>query len=185
MYKGFYSYDGDIIKWSSNQQYFLKMTGWDENNPDRRLVLAEINTDKLKKMKRDKALYVINQYWNSGTRMWKFNGELYSNEVDVRKVEPHKFAHIYKQIYGKYELNPETGKYFQRKLETPIEHTYYNEYKIVWHQGHIYWGLVSQYYPRIQLAEFESLDKEPHNWVKWTSIDNCRGVVNLNTGKIV
>lgn len=184
MYTGFYEYKGDILKWSPNKEYFLKMTGWDDKNPDRRILSCEIKEDKLVKITRAKALEKINTIWNSGSREWTFQGEVYSNEIPVEKSPYHKFTHTWTQSQ-RYVYDKENDRQYYETLETPIEHSYDNCYKIVWHQGKVYWALIGQYFPQIQLAEIEAIDKEPHNCVKWTNINNCRGIINIKTGEPV
>lgn len=42
-----------------------------------------IDRNKLEKINKDKALEMINTYWNSGVRTWEFNGVKYDNSCDV------------------------------------------------------------------------------------------------------
>lgn len=188
MYNGYYEYKGDILKWSPNKGYFLKMTGWDDINPDRRVLSCEINTDKLNSISKDWALEAINTFWNSGIREWEFNGQKYNNSIqDWHKIPFHDFPHTWYEEY-KSVFDEALGKYVRKLLPEPIEHTYYNKYKLVWHQGHIYWAIGDgNYWPRIQLISVESIDSEPSysNFHKWTSVHNCRGIRNIKDNKIV
>ena len=66
--------------------------------------------------------------------------------------------------------------------------TLMDNYKLVWHQGHIYWAIHYHYYPRVQLHKFESIDKEPislDSFVKWTNASHCRAIVNLSSKEII
>ena len=146
------------------------MTGWDKlENKDRRYIESEFNNNKLIKINKNVALKLINEYWDSGIRTWAFNGNEYSNGDTYGKAKFHKFIHTYKDQLGK-------------------EHSYANAYKLVWHQGHIYWAIHYHYYPRVQLHKFESIDKEPvslDSFVKWTNASHCRAIVNLSSKEII
>ena len=119
------------------------MTGWDKlENKDRRYTESDFSSDKLIKINKNKALRLINEYWDSCIRTWVFNSNEYSNGDTYEKAEFHEFIHTYKDKLGK-------------------EQSYTNSYKLVWHQGHIYWAIHYHYYPRVLLYKFESIDKEP------------------------
>lgn len=186
MYNGFYEYNGDILKWSSNKGYFLKMTGWSDKNPDRRILESELKVDKLNKINKALALEQINTIWNSGVREWEFDGQKYENSIqEWNKIPKHRFPHTWIEKDKIVGFSKELGRYVREPLPEPIEHTYYNAYKLVWHQGHVYWAICSHYWPRVQLMAVESLDIEPHDFIKWTNVYNCRGIVNLKTGEAV
>lgn len=145
------------------------MTGWDKlENKDRRYAESDFSSDKLIKINKNKALRLINEYWDSCIRTWTFNGKEYSNGDTYEKAEFHEFIHTYKDKLGK-------------------EQSYTNSYKLVWHQGHIYWATHYHYYPRVLLYNFESIDKEPKlkSFVKWTNAIHCRAIVNLTSKEIV
>lgn len=145
------------------------MTGWDKlENKDRRYNESDFDSDKLIKINKNKALRLINEYWDSGIRTWIFNGNKYSNGDTYEKAKFHKFIHIYKDKSGK-------------------EQSYTNSYKLVWHQGHIYWAVNYHYYPRVLLYKFESIDKEPKlkRFVKWTNAIHCKAIINLTSKEIV
>ena len=137
------------------------MTGWDKSeNKDRRYTKSDFDNDKIVKLNKKKALRLINEYWDSGIRTWKFNGCEYSNGDTYINAKYHKFKHTYKTKSGE-------------------EQSYMNEYKLVWHQGHLYWAVHYHYYPNVLLYKFESISEEPHNFVKWTNVSHCRAIVNV------
>lgn len=164
----YYLYDKNIIKYSEKSGYFLMMTGWDKTkNHDRRILPCMINDDKFEKINKNKALEMINTYWNSGVRTWEFNGVKYDNSCEnICHCPWHEFEHSW---FG----------------HDNIKHTNKYSYKLVWHQGHIYWACWHHYYPRTLLYEFVDLNTEPHDFVKWTKADNCRGIVDLTTNLLV
>ena len=137
------------------------MTGWDKSeNKDRRYNKSDFDNDKIVKLNKKKALRLINEYWDSGIRTWKFNGCEYSNGDTYTNAKYHKFKHTYKTKSGE-------------------EQSYMNEYKLVWHQGHLYWAVHYHYYPNVLLYKFESIGEEPRNFVKWTNASHCRAIVNV------
>lgn len=185
-YNGFYKYEGNILKWSTNKEYFLKMTGWDIEHPDRRVLVCEINVDKLKSISTSKALEKINTIWNSGISTWEYKDSKYDNSCMLDsfgsyiKIPIHEFKHTY-LVKTVYDSN--VHKYVN--LDVPVEKEYTNEYKIVWHQGKVYWAISGQYFPRVNLAPLIDINVEPTNWVKWTNVKNCRGIVNVETNKVL
>lgn len=169
-YHGFYLYNNEVYKWSENQGYFLQMTGW-EIGADRRKLTCEFDESKLEKMKKNKALALINAKWNSGTRTWCHGNSFYSNEHNAdamwSKIPYHDFKHTYKNRLGE-------------------EVSYFNRYKIVWHQGKLYWcDNYANYYPQVQLYEFVDVNKEPRKYIKWTNLKNCRAITNEYTKQII
>lgn len=160
----FFVYENNVFKFIENENYYLMMTGWDKlENKDRRYYESHFDSNKLVKINKNEALKLINEYWDSGIRTWTFNGNEYSNGEAYIKAKSHKFIHTYKDKSGK-------------------EHSYANEYKLVWHQGHIYWAVHYHYFPRVQLYKFESIDKEPislYSFVKWTNASHCRAIVDV------
>lgn len=166
----FFIYENNVFKFLENKKYYLLMTGWDIlENKDRRYYENQFDGNKLIKINKNKALRLINEYWDSSIRTWTFNGNEYSNGDTYMNAKFHKFIHTYKDKYGE-------------------EHSYTNAYKLVWHQGHIYWCVHYHYYPRVQLHKFESIDKEPislYSFVKWTNASHCRAIVNLSSKEII
>ena len=165
----FFIYKKNVFKYLENKKYYLMMTGWDKlENKDRRYIESEFDNDKLIKINKNIALKLINDYWDSGIRTWTFDGNEYSNGDTYENAKFHKFIHTYKDKSGK-------------------EKSYTNSYKIIWHQGHIYWGVHYHYYPRVLLYKFESIDKEPKlkSFVKWTNAIHCRAIMNLTSKEIV
>ena len=160
----FFVYENNVFKFIENENYYLMMTGWDKlENKDRRYSESDFENGKLVKINKNEALRLINKYWDSGIRIWTFNNNEYSNGEAYIKAKSHKFIHTYKTKSGE-------------------ERSYANEYKLVWHQGHIYWAVHYHYYPRVQLHKFESIDKEPislYSFVKWTNASHCRAIVNV------
>lgn len=173
MYKGFYLCDKHVYKWSDKGQYFLKMTGW-ESGEDRRKSEKDLNLLNLKSIKRVNALELINTYWNSVTKTWEYDGKVYSNECtadfpNLNKIPQHKFPHTYKDRNGN-------------------DCTYYNSYKIVWHQGKVYWmDCYQNYYPQVQLYICVDMDIEPDipDYVKWTNIKNCKAITDVDTKSFI
>ena len=162
--KMFYEYEGDIYEYYRDNGYFLKVTGW-VSGEDRRKYKWEIDIDKLKKLNKRDVKERINNIWNSGVRTWKFNGETYSNDgdlsVDYGKLPIHKFVHHFKSVDG-------------------LDREYVEQYRLVWHQGHLFWCKTYHYFPRVMLFRFESIDKEAtsDSFAKWTNVKNCKPVVN-------
>lgn len=166
----FFIYKKNVFKYLDNKKYYLMMTGWDKlENKDRRYIESEFDNDKLIKINKNVALKLINDYWDSGIRTWAFDGNEYSNGDTYENAKFHKFIHTYKTKSGE-------------------ERSYTNNYKLVWHQGHIYWAIHYHYYPRVQLHKFESIEKEPvslDSFVKWTNASHCRAIVNLLSKEII
>ena len=166
----FFIYKKNVFKYLENKKYYLMMTGWDKlENKDRRYIESEFDNDKLIKVNKNVALKLINDYWDSGIRTWAFNGNEYSNGDAYEKAKSHGFVHTYKNKEGE-------------------DKPYVNIYKLVWHQGHLYWAAHYHYYPRVLLYKFESIDKEPvslDSFVKWTNASHCRAIVNLTPKEIV
>lgn len=159
----FFVYENNIFKFIDNEKYYLMMTCLDIlENKDRRYYENQFDSNKLIKINKNEALKLINEYWDSGIRTWAFDGNEYSNGDTYENAKFHKFIHTYKDKSGE-------------------EHSYANEYKLVWHQGHIYWAVNYHYYPRVQLHKFESIDKEPKlkSFVKWTNASHCRAIVDV------
>ena len=166
----FYSYNNNIYKYFKDKQYYLMMTGWDKlENKDRRYVENDFDSNKLIKINKNVVLMLINKYWDSGVRKWTFRGDEFSNGDTYGQAKSHGFVHTYKNKEGE-------------------DKPYVNIYKLVWHQGHLYWAVHYHYYPRVLLYKFESVDKEPEtlkSFVKWTDASHCRAVVNLTSKEIV
>ena len=166
----FFIYEKNIFKYLENKKCYLMMTGWDKlENKDRRYAESDFDSSKILKINKNVASKLINEYWDSGIRTWTFNCNEYSNGETYEKAKFHNFTHTYKDRLGK-------------------EKSYDNSYKLVWHQGHIYWAVHYHHYPRVMLYKFESIDKEPislNNFVKWTNASHCRAIVNLSSKEIV
>lgn len=163
----FFVYKNNVFKYLENKKYYLMMTGWDKlKNKDRRYSKSDFESGKLVKINKNEALRLINEYWDSGIRIWSFNGNEYSNGDSYENAKFHKFVHTYKTKSGE-------------------EHSYSYEYKLVWHQGHLYWAIHYHYYPRVLLYKFESINEEPKNFVKWTDASHCRAIINLTSREIV
>ena len=165
----FFIYENKVFKFLENEKYYLIMTGWDRlENKDRRYYENQFDGNKLVKINKNKALKLINEYWDSGIRTWTFDGNEYSNGDTYINAKYHKFKHTYKTKSGE-------------------EQSYMNEYKLVWHQGHIYWAIHYHYYPRVQLHKFESIDKEPKlkSFAKCTNASHCRAIVDVVLNKTI
>ena len=157
----FYEYEGNIYEYYKDNEYFLKTTGWNSGE-DRRIDKSKINIKKLVYIKPEKAKLMINEHWNSVTRTWVHNNVKYSNEgelpKDFYKIPNHTFT-------------------YTSKFNT--DYTYTESYKLVWHQGHLFWCNTSCYWPRIMLFKFDDIDKLDNTvFVKWTNIKNCKPVIN-------
>lgn len=158
--KSFYEYKGDIYCYNPDKKYYLKVTNWNSGE-DRRVY--EIDSSKLIRLKPEKAYAMISKAWNSGIRTWIHDGETYSNEGefprDFGKVPFHTFKHTYTAANGTTQ-------------------SYHEKYKLVWHQGHIFWCEV-YYYPQLMLSRFNGLDKADKKiFAKWTNVKNCRPIRN-------
>ena len=163
----FFVYENNVFKFIENKNYYLMMTGWDKpENKDRRYYESHFDSNKLVKINKNEALKLINEYWDSGIRIWSFNGNEYSNGDSYENAKFHKFVHTYKTKSGE-------------------EHSYSYAYKLVWHQGHLYWAIHYHYYPRVLLYKFESINEEPNVFVKWTNASHCRAIVNLTSREMV
>lgn len=159
----FYSYNNNIYKYFEDKKYYLLMTGWDKlERKDRRYKEDELDASKLLKINKNVAHQKINEYWDNVINIWEFNGEMYSNEETYDNAKYYEFKHEYKTQFG--------------------ECSYCNRYKLVWHQGKLYWAIHFHYYPRVQLYKFKNLNTEPSHkdFVKWASAKYCRGIVNLH-----
>ena len=157
----YYKYEGDIYEYYKDKDYFLKATGW-ESGEDRRVPRSKIDANKLVYINPEKARFMINEYWNTGVRTWIYNGVQYSNKGefprDYDKVPNHEFTR--KSYFGYTSTHTET-------------------YKLVWHQGHLFWCEPYNYYPIVTLFQFEDINKFNYRtFIKWTNIKNCRPVVN-------
>ena len=75
----FYEYEGNVYEYYKENGYFLKTTGW-KSGEDRRIYKDKINVENLVRIKPEKAKFIINEHWNSGTRTWVHNNVKYSNK---------------------------------------------------------------------------------------------------------
>lgn len=112
----------------------------------------------------DKNYYLKVTGWESGVRTWVHDGETYSNEGefprDFGQIPIHAFKHTYVDINGNTKV-------------------YYEQYRLVWHQGHIFWCQVYHYFPQLILLRFNGLDGvDKEIFVKWTNVKNCRPIKN-------
>ena len=161
--KSFWEYKGDIYCYNPDKNYYLKVTGW-ESGEDRRVYKFEIDSSKLVHLKPEKAYAMINKAWNSGVRTWIHDGKTYSNEGefprDFGQIPIHAFKHTYVDINGNTKI-------------------YYEQYRLVWHQGHIFWCKVYHYFPQLILFRFNGIDGVGKEiFAKWTNVKNCRPIKN-------
>ena len=157
----FYEYEGNIYEYYKENGYFLKITGW-EIGEDRRIYKDKINVENLVRIKPEKAKFIINEHWNSGTRTWIHNNVKYSNKGEL----PKDF----------YKIPDHTFTYKSKSNDNII---YLGSYKLVWHQGHLFWCRTYSYWPRVMLFKFDDINKlDKEVFVKWTNIKNCRPVTN-------
>ena len=172
--KEFYRYtvDNNIYKWNANNGHFIKLTGW-ESGEDRRKYLSEIRQEFLETLNSDVARELVNKYWMSGIREWEHDGIRYNNDDTGLKslwceIPDHIFEKTYKDANGK-------------------KHTYAEKYKVVWHNGHIYFAQTFHYYPRIILKRLIDINEEPKLFAKqkWVHVRNLRPVKNLSTNKYI
>ena len=78
----FFVYENNIFKYLENKKYYFMMTGWDKlENKDRRYSESDFENGKLVKINKNEALRLINEYWDSGIRIWTFNNNELSRKV--------------------------------------------------------------------------------------------------------
>lgn len=161
-----------VYKYLSEKNYLLKISPW-ISCEDRRVFDFDITN--YKKINSSNALEIANNQWNKEIRDWEFNGEKYrvfdSISTDFRytymnrysDMNPHKFLSIYSGFGG-------------------AEYKYIDTYYLCMFRGKLYWALLSQYYPRIQLYKFIDFDTTPKfkDFVQWTHAKNCKKVYKLN-----
>lgn len=162
--KQYYQINNTIYRFRPNHNDYLQMTNCDCEH-DRRIQISDFSTCNPMKIKANQAENIINNYWNELTPVWNHNGDTYTAEPDACKAPDHLFKHTYETRTGE-------------------SRSYNTSYKLVWHQGNLYWGAYyGTYIPRIQLWEFTDVDTEPKKFCKWTKITNCKQIINCKTGQ--
>lgn len=160
--------DGHIYKRTSNAEVYLKVSPY-EIGEDRRInsnVLFQMIKDgNASIINKNKALEEINTLWGEYGREWVFNGKQYK----IKKNESYKIGSAKKHIFQRSYVN-RNGE----RIYYPI--TYYLG---VFH-GKLCWFEYSQYYPQMEVYEFENLDNEPYNFMQWTNIKNIKHLYEKN-----
>jgi hypothetical protein len=166
----------NVWKYVKAKDHFIKVTPW-EPGEDRRVNRFEIekliNKNELTQMTNKPAVHeIINRHWDECYYEWQYMNKLYA--VDPRndknhymKAPLHKFEHSYKTADGKV-------------------HTYTSDWRIGFNNGKIVWVSAFHYYPRVIIAKFESLDKEPcgDNY-SWTTYCHVRPIYEVSTGNYI
>lgn len=164
--------DNTIYRYNAHSDYYLKLTNIAKSE-DRRIKSADFDASQKEKIKIDKAMQIVNDYWFEKNETWVHDGETYHTEsIDWDKFLKCKHSYPHSWIDKK-----------------GITHTWYFDYYLVWHQGDL-WTICTarpiSEREKICLEKFSNnFDTEP-SWhhPKWTSIKHCKMVVN-SKGKII
>lgn len=155
--------------------YFIKVSPW-KSGEDRRVNRFEIenlikNGKLVQYSTKSNVFEKLNKRWDNTIYQWIHDGILYQVELqnkngeDFFKAPVHKFIHKYKDASGNYR-------------------EYFNEYRIVFYNGNIYWANSYHYWPQVILWKFESIDKEPNrnlnSYQRWTKGYHVRPIWNTN-----
>lgn len=168
----------NVWKYIPSKDHFLKISPW-KNGEDRRinryLIEKLITNGKLVQYtKRSGIREIINKRWDNVDFEWDYNGDhfivdaLRSNDDIFFKAKIHKFPQTYKDRNGK-------------------ETTYYNEYRLVFYNGHLVWATPLHYWPQVILWTFESEDKEPSikSDMRWVNGKHLRPIYSVKNGDYI
>jgi hypothetical protein len=90
-----------------------------------------------------------------------------------------KYEHQYFRKLENFDKNGNSSRF---KIHEVPSHSInnYNDLKIVYHCGKIYYMHCNQYFPKIKLFDFNTL-----RCIKWTNIKNVTPIFNENIKKII
>ena len=147
----YYKSDSNLILFNTNtKKYFI-------TNKEKKTILTKEEFDSLntEKIKKQKYCELMNNYFKSNKHKWEFNGQKFKK---LDNFEINTFNFIYSKI--------------------PKHNNILRNYNLilVYHWGKIYYMLVSQYLPKAQLIDCNTL-----KIVRWVDIKNVSPIFNINT----
>lgn len=166
---------GCIYKHIQDTNDWIKMTNIKESE-DRKVTF--IDNISQYRINTNKAREEVNNYWYNLISKWNFNGKKYTNTKPfadfklAQGTEVHKVWFVLKEI-------PIHHFYTEWVDKNDVTHKHSYDWYIVWYQGNLYWMTSYHYLPQCQLFKFESIDKRPGDFVKWTHVKNLKGVWNV------
>lgn len=184
--------EGKIYAYNAEKDYYLLRTPW-EYGEDRRKPLSDLVEPR--NINSNDANRKINEAWRNHKAKWEYNGKkfetrgtVYDEKVTERKSWEYdgKTHYYYETNYTNlFKLCPVHKFEHTYKTKNGEKKSYYHEYYIVWYQGKLVWAMPSQYIPRVQYYDFESADKEPMGFNRWTSINNIKPIYCITDKKFI
>lgn len=164
-----------VWKYVKAKGHFIKVTPWN-NGEDRRVnrfqIEKLIKENKLTQMKDKPAVHeIINKVWDNCYRSWEYMGVEYrvddrEHAAHYEKAPIHKFEHFYTASNGE-------------------KCSWYENWRLGFNNGKIVWVNAYHYYPRVIIAPFESIDKEPKGNFSWTTYFHVRPIYSTATGEYI
>lgn len=156
----------NVWKYTDNK-HFLKITPW-EDGEDRRVnayqVEKWIESGKVKQMATTQKVYeIVNKRWSGVSREWDFKHDHFTvKEAGEGGTWEEAPWHIFKSSY----------KVGDKEFEIV------DRYKLIFHNGHLYWSNCYVYYPIVLLMPFKDIDSPPERTCRnvYTKAKNCRAI---------
>ena len=154
--------DDVIYKYIPSKNYFIRMTHWNKNK-NRRVPISDLSSGKI--LHYQKALELINQFWNTLTYEWSYNGHKYKVSADISN-----------EVWGK-------GHVFN--VSNILGEVYYETYYVGLFQNRIIW--YGYHEERCLLYKFRDINTKPtyRDFAGFTSKTNIRPIIDCETNEFI